>query len=117
MVTPRHAHGSASLGQQQQEFYVVVRHLKGIFFISKLHTLTQDNVIKDYLKDNGLSNFDLQLVSNSVSTFKSYKLSVSMEDKDKVLQPTLWPKGILVQKWFQKSRYYNHENHAESSND
>ena len=86
------------------------------YFISRLHTSTQDNVIKDYLKDNGLSNFDLQLVSNSVSTFKSYKLSVSMDDKDKVLQPTLWPKGVLVKKWFQKSRYYNQERHGESSN-
>ena len=77
------------------------------FFISRFGPSIQDSTVKDYIKDKGIANFELELVSKSIATFKSYKLSVPLDDKDKVLQPTMWPKNILVQKWRQKSSYNN----------
>lgn len=73
------------------------------FFLSRVVSTTDDQVIKDYIKDKGINNFDLQLVSNEHAIFKSYKLSVYVEDKTKVLSPDIWPQGVCVEKW----RYRN----------
>ena len=84
------------------------------FFISRVHPSTQESVFENFLKDKGLLNFELQLVSRFVSTFKSYKLTVSMDDRDKVLQPNMWPKGILVQKWRVRNGFSNYGNHDQN---
>lgn len=69
------------------------------FFLSRVVSTTDDQVIKDYIRDKGINDFELQLVSNEHSIFKSYKLSVSVGDKIKVLSPDIWPQGVCVEKW------------------
>ena len=80
------------------------------FFISRVDPSTEDRDISDFLSNNGFSNFEIKLMSRSAATFKSYKLTVCMSDKDKVLQPDMWPQGTLVKKWKQKPGNNNDEN-------
>ena len=76
------------------------------FFISRCHKSTQECQFDNHLKSKGLSNYEFKLMSKTVSTFKSYKLTVSIDDKDKLLQPQMWPQGVLIQKWKHKSSKY-----------
>ncbi len=68
-------------------------------FVSCVHSKTDDEGLKTYIANKGLHDFNLTLVSNVNSTFKSYRLSVSINDKDKVLCPEMWPSGMCVQRW------------------
>ena len=69
------------------------------FFLSRVVSTTDDQVIKDYIRDKGINNFELQLVSNENAIFKSYKLSVYAGDKNKVLSFDIWPQGVCIEKW------------------
>ena len=80
------------------------------FIIARVHPSTQDSTFRDFLSDNGFANFEFKLVSRTVAPFKSYKLTVFLSEKEKLLQPNLWPKGILVQKW--KSKSGNNNNYC-----
>ena len=82
-----------------------------------MHPSIQDSTFKDFLSDNGFSDFEFKLVSRSVAPFKSYKLTVILSEKEKLLQPNLWPKGILVQKWKAKSGNNNNYNNNNNNND
>ncbi len=72
-------------------------------FVSRVHKETDDEDMKTYITDKGLQNFDLTLVSNINATFKSYKLSVSISDRDRILCSEMWPAGICIQRWRDRS--------------
>jgi hypothetical protein len=69
------------------------------FFVSRVHKETDDEGFKMYITGKGVKDLDLTLVSNPNATFKSYKLSVGISDKDKVLCSEMWPAGICIQRW------------------
>jgi hypothetical protein len=69
------------------------------YFISRVHSETDDDGLKKYISDKGVQNFNITLVSNANAMFKSYKLSVAISEQNKVLCPEMWPFGVCVQKW------------------
>ncbi len=73
------------------------------YFVSRVHSETDDEGLKTYITNKGLHDFNLTLVSNINSIFKSYRLSVSINDKGKVLCSEMWPSGICVQRWRKRS--------------
>ncbi len=73
------------------------------YFVSRVHSETDDEGLKTYITNKGLHDFNLTLVSNINSIFKSYRLSVSINDKSKVLCSEMWPSGICVQRWRKRS--------------
>ena len=73
------------------------------FFLSRMKKTTDDDVLKNFIKDQGIALVDLRLVSNENAIYKSYKLSVSVDDKDKVMSPNLWPKGVCIEKWRERN--------------
>ncbi len=59
--------------------------------------------MKTYITDKQLQKFNLTLVSNINATFQSYKLSVSISDRDRIFCSEMWPAGICIQRWRDRS--------------
>ncbi len=76
---------------------------KGDYFVSQVYKETGDEGMKTCITDKGLLDFDLTLVSNINATFKSYKLSVSISDRDRILCSEMWLAGICFQRWRDRS--------------
>ena len=73
------------------------------FFLYRVKKETNDDVIERYLHDKGIHEVELKIVSNASAKYNSYKLTVNVDCKDKVMSADLWPKGICIQKWRGKS--------------
>ena len=73
------------------------------YFLSRVKKETDDEVIINYIVSKGIENPDLKLVSNVDAKYKSYKLSVFLEYKDKVMCADMWPRGVCIERWMEKS--------------
>ena len=71
--------------------------------MSRVEKITPQEEIENYITNNGISDFEFVQVSDDESTFKSFKLSIDVRDRDIVLNPAMWPAGVSIQKW--KIRY------------
>lgn len=69
------------------------------FFVSRVHRDTVDEHMKQYITDKGINSVELVIVSNPSAAFKSYKLSVPVSERPKILCADIWPYGVCVQKW------------------
>ena len=96
-------------GSRQGELLEGAPLPKRDFFLSRVIKGTDDDVIKNYLLDKGIQDVELKVVSNVSAKYKSYKLSVNVDSKDKIMHADLWPRGICIQKWIEK------RNRAEST--
>ena len=64
--------------------------------------------IGDYIKSNGLNFIDIVRVSREFSRFKSFRLTVSLNEYNYFLRSNFWPTGIIVKPWINfkdKKRY------------
>ncbi len=68
-------------------------------FFSRVCKNTVDMEFQKLITDKGLNDFILTLVSNSGAKFKSYKISVAINEQDKVLVADNWPMCVCVQNW------------------
>ena len=61
------------------------------------------------------------MMSHSDSKYSSYKISISVLDKDKVLDPKFWPSGIQCKMWRAPRPVYNdnhpYNDYTDSDND
>ncbi len=64
-----------------------------------MHKENDDDGMKKYITNKGVQYFNLSLVSNVNAMFKSYKLSISISQSNKVLCAGMWPSGVCVQRW------------------
>ncbi len=83
------------------------------FFFSRVYRDTADDDMRCSISSKGVNGVDLTLVSNVNSTFKSYKQSVLIVEQDKIMQTSLCPSGVCVEKWRSRS---NANNGGKSSN-
>ena len=73
------------------------------FFLYRIDKNTTDDDIKKHLIAKGIKKFELLLQSNEASSFKAYKLSVQVTDKEVIFNPNTWPEGVNVRKWIYRS--------------
>ncbi len=69
------------------------------FFISRIHKDDILEVMRQYIRSNGVVIKDLVQTSYADSVFKSSKLSVIVTDVEKVRDPSMWPSGVFIRKW------------------
>ena len=74
------------------------------FFLPRIHKETDDTDLRRYIASKGVKDIVLALVSNTNAMFKSYKLSVPLAEKDNILQANMWPYGVCVEKWRNKTK-------------
>ena len=77
------------------------------FFLSRVQSTAKYQEVLQYITFHGITDFELTQVSNADSKFKSFKLSVDVRDKYKVMDPSVWPTGVAIEKWRSKMNSYN----------
>ena len=85
-------------------------------YIGKCWKNTVEKNIIDYCKEE--CNIDVKSVSaleTRSQYYKSFKISVPLLDRDFLLNPNIWPQGIIVRKFFKPK--FSHENSQNASND
>ena len=68
---------------------------------SKLILLSLE--IESHVKDNGIEPRSVVTVSHADAMYKSFKLTVSVNDVAKTLDADFWPEGIMVRRYRTKS--------------
>lgn len=71
-------------------------------FIARVHKSDGLAEVEAHNKSKGVTPIDLSLACHAESKFNSFKLSVALGDVDKIMDPTMWPTGVRVRKWFSR---------------
>ena len=79
------------------------------FFISRVVKSTTDEQMLNYVRNKGIRSVEIKRMSNDEAIFKSFKLTVSIDEKDKVMQESMWPYGLCVQRWRDRNHRTNNE--------
>ena len=58
-----------------------------------------ESEIESHVKDNGIEPRSVVTVSHADALYKSFKLTVSVNDVAKTLDADFWPEGIMVRRY------------------
>lgn len=77
-------------------------------YVGRCNASVDCDTLKSYVSD---LNMDIDIISctclsSNLSDVKSFKISVHLNDRDKLLNAELWPENIIVRKYY-KPRYHN----------
>ena len=72
------------------------------FFLSRIKRDTDVESLQTFIQEKGIKVYDIQIVSHANAKFNSYRVSVDVNDKDKMLVPEIWPQGVCIEKWRNK---------------
>ena len=74
------------------------------FFISRVDKSTNIDDISNYItNDIGFDLKEITLISHPESYFCSYKMSISSKDCDRIFDVNIWPEGVKVQRFYNRS--------------
>ena len=79
------------------------------YFIYRVVKPTTEEAIKDFLQDNEITCDKVKMVSNPEAKYCSFKISVCVNEVDKLLTPDIWPEGVRVRKFFNNANSNNGE--------
>ena len=65
-------------------------------FVYRVENDALESEIECHVKDNGIVPRSVETVSHADAMYKSFKLTVSVNDMGKVLDADFWPEGIMV---------------------
>ena len=77
---------------------------------SQANTSTSDDAMIDWIEHTGVTILDFERRSHEDSKFKSFKVTLSSADYMYLYKPSLWPKGVRIEKFrhIPKSRTNNY---------
>ena len=68
-------------------------------FVYRVENDALESEIECHVKDNGIVPRSVETVSHADAMYKSFKLTVSVNDMGKVLDADFWPEGIMVRRY------------------
>ncbi len=69
-------------------------------FVSHLDRETTSKDLSDHIKEKGINVLDIEKMSNDKAILKSFKVKINRSDVDKILDPSIWPRGVLCRGFF-----------------
>ena len=81
-----------------------------VIFVSRLETGNIEN-LSDYIKSKNVKISDIEKMSHPQSRFSSYKMRISVLDKEKVFDPSFWPFGVQCRMWRVRTQHAYNEDH------
>ena len=69
------------------------------FFVYKVHKDDNVDEVREFVQKQDVIVSDLAKTSHNESKYNSFKLSISKEFAEKVLNADFWPKGIYIRRW------------------
>ena len=82
--------------------------LKGVdklvdIYVGRVELNTNEEVINSFIKDNfNISPVITELLKIKSDEFKSYKVKVKLSERDSLFDPSLWPNGVVINKYYNK---------------
>lgn len=71
-------------------------------FVARIDPNTDDDQLKQFIGEKGLKVLKLERLSHDEAKYKSYKLTIPVDEMSKVFSEDMWPEGCEVRKFFQK---------------
>ena len=68
-------------------------------FVFRVENEASESEIESHVKDNGIEPRSVVTVSHADALYKSFKLTVSVNDVAKTLDADFWPEGIMVRRY------------------
>lgn len=72
------------------------------FFLHHVDKETSTDVIKTFLQEAGIPFVSFIKVSNEAAMFNSYRLTVHVDQAEKVMDPELWPTGVRIKRFWSR---------------
>ena len=79
-------------------------------FVSRVDPGAEESEIRNHILSLGITDFELNLISNGTAPFKSFKLIVNVRDKDTVMSPDVWPEGVCIKRYRERVNRDNYLN-------
>ena len=73
-------------------------------YLGNLTESVSESQITEYLKGNGVEVKKCFIMKSNISGTKSARLSIPIEEKEKVLNASFWPKFVRVRSWVFKPK-------------
>ena len=74
------------------------------YFIYMVHKDDTADVLSTYITERGVKIRLLETKSHDDALYNSFRLVVSADYEDKLLEPEFWPSGVHVRRWFGNDR-------------
>ena len=72
--------------------------------------------VKDYIESRNVKVFNIEKVSHNEAQYSSYKVTISVADKNNVFDPLFWPTGVKCQWWYDRTPEPEVNNDINNSN-
>lgn len=77
-------------------------------FVLRVDKSTEVNIVENYVKDKGVTVNEIKCLSKPEAMYKSFKVSILLKDKEKVMSADIWLDDIGCRD-FVPSRKRNNE--------
>ena len=78
-------------------------------FVGGCSVDASEEEVKDHCKDLGIEIKAIETLTTKVNWYKPFKITVEAEDREKLLKPDAWAKGIFVRKFFKPREKKNED--------
>ena len=69
-------------------------------FIYRVDKNTTVDILSEYISENSIDFREIECVSHEDAKYKSFRLTVSIKDLDKIFNEALWPSGVMVRRFY-----------------
>ena len=69
------------------------------FFVYRVDKTTTDDDMKNHLRDLEINYVSVNRLSNVEATYCSYRISVPLDQVDKIMDANAWPTGIRIRQF------------------
>ena len=73
------------------------------FFRWRVHQSDGLKEVGESIKQKGVNSHELTKSSNNIARLNSFKLTISVDNMNKVNDPLFWPNGWNVRRWYVKT--------------
>lgn len=83
------------------------------YYVGRCSVKTTEAGIKQYIENKINSTAKVNLVKESINDFhkwKAYKISVDMKFSETILEPSNWPRNVIVRRWWEKKQSMENKN-------
>ena len=93
-----------------------------VIFVSRVVTGDKESM-SNFIKSRGVNVINIEKTSHEDATFSSYKIRISVVDKEKVFDPNFWPEGVKCRMWRERkernqdNNFYNYYSDFNSDSD
>ena len=81
-----------------------------VIFVSRVVS-GEKEVISNFIKSRGVNVINIEKTSHEDATFSSYKICISVLDKEKVFDPKFWPAGVKCRMWRERKERNQNNNY------